>query len=75
MNHHGNEMNTNVHEFPLLSRGFFKLILPLAKNNIRELVPCCFESVTVEISLDCYVPLPNQPFRLVFTKSSNATID
>ena len=75
MKHWGNEMHTNGHSFPLRSRGFFKPVLPSAKDTFRELVVCCPEFMTNQVSLVCHVPFPHQPFRLQFTDSSDATID
>jgi hypothetical protein len=36
MNNWGDEIHTNVHEFPLLSWDFFQLILPSAKDNLWD---------------------------------------
>jgi len=63
-----------VHEFPLLSLGLFEPILPSVKANLRELVQCCLEFLTIEVSLVCHVPFSKRPFGLQFTDSSNATI-
>jgi len=36
MNNWGDEIHTNVHQFPLLSGDFFQLILPLVKTNLWD---------------------------------------
>ena len=75
MKHQGYEIHTNMHEFSLLSRGFFALNLPSAKANLCELVQCCLEFLTIEVSLVCHVLFPKQLFRCQICDSSNATID
>jgi len=62
--HQGDEIHTNVHEFPLLSRCSFEPILPWAKTNLPELVHYCLEYLTIEVCLVCHVSFPKQPFRL-----------
>ena len=73
--HRGDEIHTNMDEFPLLSRGFDNPILPSAKANLRKLVKCCLEFLTIVDSLACLVPFPKRPFRRQITDSNNATID
>ena len=75
MKHRGDEIHTNLQQFPLRSRDFFDPIHPLAKANLQDLVQCFLEFLTMEISLACHVPLPKRPFRLQFTDWSDATID
>ena len=73
--HRGDEIHTNVHECPLLSRVFFEPNLPSVKANLRELVQCCLDFLTIEVGLVCHVPFSKGPFGLQFTNSSNAMID
>jgi len=39
--HRGDEIHTNIHQFPLLCHGFFDPILPSAKANLHKLIHCC----------------------------------
>jgi hypothetical protein len=71
----GDIINTNVHEIRLLSQGFCQLTIPLAKANLRNLVQCYLQCLTMDVSLVCHVPFPMHPFGLPFTVSSNATIN
>jgi len=74
-NHRGDGIHTNVHEFLPVSRGCFQPILPSAKANLRELIQCCLEFLTIEESLACHVPFPKRHFRHQMTDLRNATID
>ena len=59
--HRGDETYTNVHEFPLPSRGLVDYSLPSAKANLCEHVKCCPQFLNIEDSLVYHVPFPKQP--------------
>jgi len=62
MKHRGDDIHTNVHEFPLLSWGFFEPIPPSAKANMYEIDQSCLEFLSIEVSLVCPVPFEKVPF-------------
>jgi hypothetical protein len=72
MKHRGNEIYTNMHEFPLLNWGYFEPILPSLQANHRELVQCCLEFLTIQVGLLSDAPFPKQPSGLRITHSSNS---
>jgi hypothetical protein len=55
--------------------GFFEPILHVAKANLSELVWCCLEFLTIEVSLIWHVAFSDQRFKFQSTDSHNATID
>ena len=70
----GDEIHTNVDECLLHSRGFVYPMLPPAKANLPELVQCGLDSLTIEVSLVCQVPIRMQAGRREAPDSSNAMI-
>jgi len=70
----GDEIHSNVQEFPLLSRHLVDPILQSATAILCELVLRGLESLTIEDSVLCHLPFPKLPFRRQITDLSNATI-
>jgi len=73
--HWCDEIHTNMHEVHFLSRGLVELILPWVKANLRELVQCCLDFVTLEVSLGCHEPFSTRPVWPQITDSGNTTFD
>jgi len=73
--HRGAELHTHMNKVPLLSRGFLELSFPSAKVNLRKLLQCSLDFLTIGVSLVCHVPSQKWSFQLQITDSSKAMID
>jgi len=58
--HRGDDIHINLHQIPILRPGCFETILPSAKANLREVVQCCLEFLTMEVSHVWYEPVPER---------------
>jgi hypothetical protein len=63
MKHWGDEIHTNTDEWLCHSHGLFGPNCFPVNANLRELVECFLELLTIEFSLVCHVPLAKRPFR------------